>query len=393
MLRANDVEVPLDERRPTNAFSQRGIAGNLSPNNAAAIDQGLAYLARVQLDDGSWQFDNLRGTVDSHAESVMVRDDATATGLALLAFLGAGHDHFDGRYRLVVEDGLHFLVQIQRQHGEFLRRRRCTGRTDHAVLQPRHRHARAVRSVWHDGRPATPCAGATALDYLAGTQNPGIDGWRYLPGMDCDASVIGWQLAALRSGQLAGLSVRPETMARISECLATSRDTASRAGQQAGNAQASPRDTVTTAVGLAVELHLGGSPGDERLRPAAKELLANPPEVGDAASCRARRDANESSQHDTYYWYYGSQAMHYLGGDDWQTWSQQLYPKLIQSQIHVGPVAGSWDPPRTAPNKWSSYGGRLYVTAMNLLSLEIQNRQLPLKAAAANPPIAAPRDE
>ena len=100
---------------------------------------------------------------------------------------------------------------------------------------------------------------------------------------------------------------------------------------------------MTTAVGLAVELHLGGSPGDKRLRPAADQLLAHPPEVGDSPDDVAA-GTPDSPQRDTYYWYYGSEAMYQFGGDDWQAWSQKLYPRLIQSQVRGGPLAGSWDP-------------------------------------------------
>ena len=84
--------------------------------------------------------------------------------------------------------------------------------------------------------------------------------------------------------------------------------------------------------------------------------------------------------------------MFYLGGNDWQAWSQQLYPRLIQSQTQDGPLAGSWDPSRSAAQSASAPGGRLYVTAMNLLSLEIQQRQT-VGITAAAPEIAKPADE
>ena len=380
ILPANDVGTQRRERRPTAAFSGRGRVSNLPTENAAAIDRGLEYLARVQLDDGSWQFGNLRSTVDSRTESVMVRDDATATGLALLTYLGAGHDHLDDRYCFVIQDGLHFLARIQRQHGEFIR----GGELPTEQITRFYSHGIATLALCEaygmTGDEQLRAPAQRALDYLAGAQNPGIDGWRYLPGMNCDASVIGWQLAALRCGQLAGLSVRPETMTRIGECLAMSRDKATRPGQQILHSQTLP-STVTTAVGLAVELHLGGSPGDERLRPAAKELLANPPEVGDTPIA-GQSGADDNPQRDTYYWYYGSQAMHYLGGEDWQAWSQQLYPKLMQSQFRDGQLAGSWEASRGGTETSPAYGGRLYVTAMNLLSLEIYNRNMPVEAAA-----------
>ncbi len=132
-----------------------------------------------------------------------------------------------------------------------------------------------------------------------------------------------------------------------------------------------------TSVGLLMEVHLGCPPDDALLQAGAGHLLANLPQVGDSRA-GAPIGTLANPQRDTYYWYYGTQAMFYLGGDYWQAWSRTLEPLLIQSQLLEGPLAGSWDPLRPVPDKWSAYGGRLYVTALNLLSLEIYSRHLPL---------------
>ena len=50
----------------------------------------------------------------------------------------------------------------------------------------------------------------------------------------------------------------------------------------------------------------------------------------------------------------------------------------MDSQIRSGEFAGSWDPVRPVPDRWGPQAGRLYVTTMNLLSLEVQYRHLPL---------------
>jgi hypothetical protein len=114
-------------------------------------------------------------------------------------------------------------------------------------------------------------------------------------------------------------------------------------------------DEMQTAIALAVELHLGQSNAAAPQRSAADQLLTH--------------GGEEGTDRDTYYWYYGSQAMYYLGGDEWQAWSRELYPRLIESQVAAGAAIGSWEPPAA------------YVTAMNLLSLETQQRQ-PTRSAA-----------
>ena len=81
--------------------------------------------------------------------------------------------------------------------------------------------------------------------------------------------------------------------------------------------------------------------------------------------------------------------MHRLGGNDWQAWSEQFYPHLVESQIRSGPLAGSWDSHANTSTYGNDCNGRLYVTAMNLLSLEIQQRQTPVTGTTV-PAVAAP---
>jgi hypothetical protein len=72
-----------------------------------------------------------------------------------------------------------------------------------------------------------------------------------------------------------------------------------------------------------------------------------------------------------------------MGGERWERWHDQLYPLLIDTQVLDGANEGSWDPLLPTPDLWARYGGRLYVTTMNLLSLEVSYRHLPLYEATA----------
>src|SRR5437667_47239 len=67
-------------------------------------------LARHQRKDGSWSFQH--GPDDPG----LLDCPSGATGLALLAFLGAGYTHKEGQYKKEVDAGLKYLVQ-QIQHG------------------------------------------------------------------------------------------------------------------------------------------------------------------------------------------------------------------------------------------------------------------------------------
>jgi hypothetical protein len=41
-------------------------------------------------------------------------------------------------------------------------------------------------------------------------------------------------------------------------------------------------------------------------------------------------------------------------------------------------LAGSWHPQQPVRDRWGDAGGRMYVTAMHLLMLEVYYRHLPL---------------
>ena len=58
---------------PADAFAHRRSSVRTPPENQTAIDRGLEFLARMQLDDGRWQFRNLRGEVDANAEPASPR--------------------------------------------------------------------------------------------------------------------------------------------------------------------------------------------------------------------------------------------------------------------------------------------------------------------------------
>jgi hypothetical protein len=86
---------------------------------------------------------------------------------------------------------------------------------------------------------------------------------------------------------------------------------------------------------------------------------------------------------DAYLWYYASQALVHGGGADWDRWYAALVETLAAKQEQAGAKAGSWDPLGPVPDRWGVYGGRLYVTALHLLSLEVPYRHLPTYGRAA----------
>ena len=83
-----------------------------------AVEMALAYLAAHQRDNGSWSFDlNLAPCNGRCRHTPPNRDSKTpvtgATGLALLAFLGAGYTHQQpSPYQETVRRGIYFLRSV-----------------------------------------------------------------------------------------------------------------------------------------------------------------------------------------------------------------------------------------------------------------------------------------
>jgi hypothetical protein len=214
-----------------------------------------------------------------------------------------------------------------------------------------------------------------ALGFIVASQHETRGGWRYEPQVSSDNSVTVWMMAALKTGELAGLNVPAETFRKIDTWLDLAQ--ASQTERHLYRYNPLAPDSVAqrhgrlpspsmTAAGLLMRLHRGWKADNPDLINGAKYLQANLPAIG-----TPRQPARDS-----YYWYYGTQVMYQVGGEHWNEWSRRLYPLLVETQQKDHSLAGSWDPRRPVPDRWAPYAGRIYVTAMNLLSLEVPYRVL-----------------
>ena len=388
------INTRTDIVTPTKAFRRRiirrgeelaGERGLPTPKTEAAIELGLVFLAKYQSADGSWSFNNFadgKTELPTDEEALIVSDSA-ATGLALLSFLGAGYHHKDDKYQEHVQNGIDFLVQHQRQDGDLY------------IDQD----ANSSRSAWlyshgiatialceaygmtQDPRLRNPAQ--KALNFIAEAQHATRGGWRYSPAYGADTSVTGWMTMALKSGELAGLNVDKRAFRKIERWMELAKASDDQPYLFRYNPYAADTKTqrhglkpsrAMTAVGLLMRLYTGWSRDNPSMVLGARALANNLPEIG--TSDRPRRD--------TYYWYYATQVMYHMGGDYWLRWNQALHPLLTSSQLQDGPLAGSWDPQVPIPDRWGTYGGRLYITTMNLLSLEVFYRHLPIYEDTAN---------
>ena len=335
-----------------------------------AIERGLEFLVRHQRPDGSWWLD-VAATPD---QQPTIESPAAATGLALLCFLGGGYHHQQGVYEDVVDRGLRFLIAGQQASGDLFVPHERAGNAwlySHAVA------AMAICEAYGMTRDANLKVPAQrALDFIVAAQQSETGGWRYRPGVESDTSVTGWMVMALRSGELAGLEVSDAVYDRVNRWMEQAAAGADRPylyryNPYAGNTDEQRHGRVPsramTAVGLLIRLYTGGDPTDQDYLSGVEHLLRASPSLG----------TRRAVQRDAYLWYYATLAVYYSGGTAWNHWVDELAKVMIPLQITTGQLAGSWDPDRPVPDRWGGQAGRLYVSAMCLLTLEVEYRRLP----------------
>ena len=116
-----------------------------------------------------------------------------------------------------------------------------------------------------------------------------------------------------------------------------------------------------TAVALFCRYFMGQDPKEHEIMDTAADLVLSKPPVWN----------ENSGAIDHYYWYYASYALYQAGGNHWKKWSQALAQAIPPHQRTDGEnLRGSWDP----IGAWGEDGGRVYATALLVLTLQAQYR-------------------
>jgi len=362
------------------AFLVATSGGNAA--SEACVARGLLWFACHQAPDGHWSLNDFQRF--AHAEpspasktfvctctgQVARQDDTAGTGFGLLPFLAGGfthkpsHDAKQIDYSKTVKAGLDFLIAHQGKDGFLGGSMYSHGLATIALCE--------AYGMTSDPMLKNPAQ--RAIHYIVAAQDPAGGGWRYSPRTSGDTSVTGWQLMALKSGQMSGLDVPKETLKKTETFLDA---VAANEGGYAylPNSGATP---VMTAVGMLCRQYLGVNPRNPGLLKGVEILKKAPP----------------GTTGNIYYEYYATQVMHHMGGDAWDFWNKGpagdgkggIRDSLIASQDKVGdplrPLPqklrhedGSW-----APNgPWGADGGgRIMFTSLSLLTLEVYYRHLPL---------------
>jgi hypothetical protein len=388
----------------------------------AAVRSGLIWLCRHQQKDGSWSASRMKDVCDAKGGCFDISKEATfspeydegLTSLALLAFLGAGHDHLSKikvgdtlrakpyYFGEVVKSGLKWLDDRQKTHkdGRFT----DAGNTYNeslATLAMCEAYGLSGQKRWRE-------SAEKGVKFLLESQrrdphdpsDKALWGWRYDPraaydteeakktypdprdlrqaAHESDISATTWAVMALKDAEIVGIEVPREAMeGAMNFCkwvTTKERGVAYMDPKDAGRKVTGPgseydfHQGTLAALGMCVRTFVEHDGTDPVLAQSAAFIVKDLPTVS----------KNKLSV-DYYYWYYASLALNQFDapgsptatGKFWRAWNEALQDAILPLQDDSKTCAnGGW----MLPDRWSLTGGPIYRTAMNVLTLEVYYR-------------------
>lgn len=336
----------------------------ITPEQEAAVERGLAWLADHQNEDGSWTADVGFKLNSTYRVTTRERGHVGVTALAGMAFLAGGHLPGRGRYGDQIEDALDFVLSSVDNDG-------------YASFAGTRMYSHAFATLFlaeiygTTHREDVRVNLQKAVDFIVKCQND-EGGWRYVPlARESDMSIVVCQVLALRAARNIGIRVPKLTIDRAIQYVkdsAVTPDSRRRSYSPYRNDLGTfhyqkdnhSRSTFPLTAAGVTALHGLGVYSDELIRSGVDYLNR---EVD-----HFNRQWGRSGHY--FFWYghyYGVQAMYTVGGRDWQNYFEKLREFLIRTQDSTD---GSWDN-REGP-------GRAFSTAVGCLILEIPYCFLPI---------------
>jgi len=383
------VNVPI--AGPLAGRSKAGRKSNVkkyggTPGSEAAVEGALRWLAKHQLRDGSWSFDHSHvGCTCGKPGTEQTRTGAT--GFALLTIMGAGNTFAEGDYKANVDAGLRYLLNnLNVNSAGYADLKGGTnghaGIYSHGIaasalceaLSMNNAYIMAMRRdsklklTQASGAPLTIKAliqnqrilgeaAQLALNYIVYHQHAAGGGFGYTPKSAGDTSILGWQVMALTGGKTAHLSVPQSTWNGVMNYL----DEVQGDGGSFYGYRKPERRPSTTSIGLLCRMYQGWQKSHPPFARGVRFLSQTGPQPNDM-----------------YFNYYATQVMFHWGNDGkqnlWDKWNNVMREQLVRTQRKDGHAAGSWD----VSDKHGGPGGRLYMTCLSAMTLEIYYRKLPI---------------
>ncbi|MCW8132997.1 MAG: terpene cyclase/mutase family protein, partial [Planctomycetota bacterium] len=341
------------------------------------VDKALEWLARHQEADGSWSVRKTEG----RGSGGSIDWDPGLTGLATLAFLGAGHTEKVGKYKETVRKAIAWMISQQNADGAIgadpkWREHHGGFGYHHAICGMALAEASAMGREPKTKEAAQKAVTYTCEKYQYGDGSDKL-GFRYSPKAAVgDVSVTGWYIMQLKSAKIAGLHVDPASFEGALKFLDSREQDPAKVkkeddGYDTGRHRYGYTErgamVNTTSIGILCRLYLGAKP--EEVHGAALWLLRT-----NAPAWKADLGVANGGGWPMYYMYYTTLTMFQTGGDVWKEWNTALKQTLLNNQRKDGDADGSWDP----LSDWEKNAGRAYTTALGAMCLEVYYRYMPL---------------
>ena len=318
---------------------RRANAKRLDPKVRAAIRRGLDWVAKAQTRVGRWDASNqyrvpmtaLAGTAllcegstttqGKYAESIRRATDYLIQQSRENGLIGIPNDH---RYTYGHGFSMLFLSQVLGEEEDAERRKELTD-----LL---------VRAVKFSGQAQTRAGG---WGYVSARDGGGFD----------EGSTTITQVQGLRGCRNAGIPVPREVITNaikyIHDCTMPDGGVCYSSKNRGGSRPA------ITAAAIAC-LFNGGEYKSEYVTKLLDYCKRNLYNVG----------AGRSYGHWHYTYYYYSQALYRMGGTEWTDFRDPLYARILREQ--------------SAEGYWTGNIAPIYVTALNLTMLQLENAYLPI---------------
>jgi len=340
----------------------------VTPEQAEAVERGLAWLAESQSADGSWTSKVGYKLNEGYNYISQDKGHVGVTALACMAFLAGGNLPGRGRYGANVERGLDFVLSCVQEDGYITRHRTRMYSHAFATLFLAEVYGTTRREdVKHELQ--------RAVDFIVKSQNK-EGGWRYEPyAVESDMSIVVCQVLALRAARNIGIRVPRATVDRAARYVVDSSVTPADSrvngfrsypfnGLEVGTFRYQPTDFTRSSFALTAAgvtaLHGLGIYSDEAIERGIAYLNREMPGFN--------REHGGTRGH-YFFWYghyYGVQAMYTVGEPYWEPYFEEVRDELLSMQR----ADGSW-PNQVGP-------GEAFGTAVAVLILEIPYRFLPI---------------
>ena len=367
---SSDNNASINSYTSGNGLEARRNADNVAMTSGGtrasqnAVKQGLEWIARHQLPNGSWNYNHcLVGNCNCANPGKLMKCTNGATAMGILPFLGCGMTHKEGTYQKQIGNGLKFLVASMKKDPK------CPGGGSlHQSEGTMYAHGLATICLTEayamTKEKSLRVPAQAAVNFVMYAQDPVGGGWRYNPQQAGDTSVVGWQLMALKSGYMGYLQINQQVPAKAMNFL-----NSVQTENGAGYGYVTPGKTpACTAIALLCRMYYGWKQDNPSLQKGVEYL----DKIGPSG--------------DMYYNYYATQVMRHYGGDQWTRWNERMREQLVKKQTKGdGHDKGSWTP----GGGHADSGGRLYETALSIMTLEVYYRHQPIyKAQSMDKPAA-----